>query len=62
MNHYFLKDNGQERPFKLQTDKLNSFEIKVYSTETDWHSIHIHSLRNFFYLPLHGLTARIDTN
>ena len=45
-------NNDQEIHFKLQTNKLKSFEIKVYSTffkvsETDWHSIHVHILRNF---------------
>ena len=54
MNRAFLINNGQEKHFKLQTNKLKSFEIKVSCivlrvTETDWHSIHIHILRNFFY-------------
>ena len=45
-------NNDQEKHFKLQTNKLKSFEIKVYSTflkvtETDWHSNHVHILRNF---------------
>ena len=53
--------------FKLQTDKLKSYEMKVYitflkATETDWQSIHIHILRNLFYLPWYGLSARIDSN
>ena len=35
--------------------KLKSFEIKLYNvflkvTNIDWHSIHIHIVRNFFYL------------
>ena len=53
MNRAFLTNNGQEKHFKLQTNKLKSFEIEVPCTflkvtEIDWHSIHIHILRNFF--------------